>query len=120
MSRDHSTNGAHRLIQDAPRAEPGTVCAGSLRDRDLLSAFAGELRRLQGIRVPQTELMRRCRSVLETGGEIDDVEAMDLLAELTEALDDLAPVGHYFGAHPGDGSDFGFWPYSDTEEDTEG
>tara|TARA_Y100000310_G_scaffold275814_1_gene292541 strand:+ start:92 stop:355 length:264 start_codon:yes stop_codon:yes gene_type:complete len=32
------------------------------------------------------------------------------LEELCDVLNDLAPGDHYFGAHEGDGSDFGFWP----------
>ena len=37
------------------------------------------------------------------------------LEELAELLEGVAPTGCYFGAHEGDGSDFGFWPYDDLE-----
>lgn len=36
-------------------------------------------------------------------------EATDLCQELFEVCDKYAPEGYYFGAHPGDGSDFGYW-----------
>lgn len=36
-------------------------------------------------------------------------DASYLLEELFNVLNDHAPEGYYFGAHPGDGSDFGFW-----------
>ena len=37
-------------------------------------------------------------------------EAYWAYEDLESELDKLAPEGHYFGAHPGDSSDLGFWP----------
>jgi hypothetical protein len=39
----------------------------------------------------------------------DDTEACQTLEELTEALQELAPTGFYFGSQEGDGACFGFW-----------
>ena len=42
--------------------------------------------------------------------EKEDGTAEDYLYEvLFRWMDKIAPPGYYFGAHPGDGSDFGFW-----------
>ena len=43
---------------------------------------------------------------------LSDVPEDCWVEEINSLMDDLevlAPEGYYFGAHPGDGSDFGFW-----------
>ena len=40
--------------------------------------------------------------------ESDDI-CYFLNEDLFDILNNYAPEGYYFGAHPGDGSDFGFW-----------
>jgi hypothetical protein len=46
-------------------------------------------------------------------------EGDDLLEALFDTLDEFAPSGYYFGTHPGDGSDFGFWQIDYSEYESE-
>ena len=36
--------------------------------------------------------------------------------DMWDAMQEIAPEGHYFGAHVGDGADYGFWLVGDLEE----
>lgn len=38
-----------------------------------------------------------------------DYEAAEMIDDLISAINAVCPEGVYFGAHYGDGSDFGFW-----------
>ena len=94
------------------KATVGTISHGTLRTPDLLEAFANEL---EWLTTSANELVEEARAVLTLDRAgwselVDSEEGSELVTSLVDALNDLAPAYCYFGAHEGDGSDFGFWP----------
>ena len=79
---------------------PGTLIHGTLRTEDLIEAFRAELSRIDPI----------AEAAIVPADDPESEDAQYELDELFEVLDRYAPEGYYFGAHEGDGSDFGFWP----------
>lgn len=102
-------------------ALPGSISHGTLRTEDLLARFTRELEWLtQSGRNDRTDketqlivdahdVFNALTADCENDNAIEDAEYL-LNERLFDALDKFAPDGHYFGAHPGDGSDFGYWP----------
>lgn len=106
----------------------GSISHGTLRIEDLLSAFSDELEwqiRRNGDYFARPEnfgerdrlngLVGEAQDCFgTTGNEIDpdkEERADELVNEsLPDALSQFAPAFAYFGAHCGDGADFGFWP----------
>lgn len=107
---------------------PGSVSTGTLRLDDLADAFASTLDDLRERRaLPPSGFALTPEHVAEVGkvdrllGEIegarealgddwaDSEHASEQVEALREALDAWAPPGYSFGAHEGDGADFGFW-----------
>jgi len=71
----------------------GSVSTGTLRPEDLLPVFYATIANLGGkSRTPSTN------------------DPNERIEEAIEILQELCPPFVYFGAHPGDGADFGFWP----------
>jgi hypothetical protein len=95
----------------------GTIIHGTLRPQDLVFAFLSELRCHNVKRAEEIEKEIYYIDFIQDDGSIDDdhpfwtsEDCAYLLNEtLFDALDECAPEGFYFGSHPGDGSDFGFW-----------
>ena len=99
------------------QAEPGTVSHGTLRTDHLIVAFMACLQDhdhpLDTLNVPDWDDVAWARESIDhviMDDEPSDGTAFFLNETLFDLMDDLAPDGHGFGAHPGDGSDFGFWP----------
>jgi hypothetical protein len=89
---------------------PWIASSGTLREEDLLPRFWGVAQQI-GATIPDTLLASLQRLVGEDAQETDwDSElAAETCFELIDLLDNLAPVGFYFGASEGDGACFGFW-----------
>lgn len=105
-------------------AQLGSVSSGTLRDEDLLSAFASELDYQLG-RQPKSfprrehrKLILDARHALAVGEDADDTSG--IVSDLFEALDSFAPPLAYFGAVEGDGADFGYWLSHDAIRDFDG
>lgn len=109
-------------------ADFGSVSSGTMRDADLLSAFADTLRDLCGDNAAHVALCDEADKLWDViEGFADDVtqeqlaeaeeSAADVVQELFDALEEYAPPYAYFGAHPSDGADYGFWLLDDAIDD---
>lgn len=86
----------------------------SLRTQDLIPAF---LDLLSALDAPEYEayVVAPFGAYPSCADDDDDHaywysdDAMYLLEELIDTLGEYCPDDHYFGAHPGNGSDFGCW-----------
>jgi len=115
-------------------ARVGSVSTGTLRTEDLLSEFMSTLESMILINgdyfsIPENRDERDKLNNLvgeaqdcwnEDGEGIDpdkEDDAEELVESITSALESFAPPYCYFGSHPGDGADFGFWPSWEQIED---
>jgi hypothetical protein len=97
------------------RATFGTISSGTMLPEDLIPEFAwhlsyiigngGSLNELSHGTSDEKKLLAECYSL----EDYDSETAGFILEELFDALNEHAPQYAYFGAHPGDGADYGFW-----------
>ena len=97
----------------AHTATVGSISHGTLRTIDLLRAFTFELSYLSGDYVALVNYADERHEAINVDSDNETSEDSELVNELIDALNELAPAYCYFGAHDGDGSDFGFWPLMD-------
>lgn len=114
-------------------ASLGSISHGTLKTEDLLSAFLSEMEWQMGRngeyfaapenfgeRDKMAGLIGDAQDCFNDEDEIAEDkqdEADELVNELQDALGAFAPPYCYFGTHEGDGSDFGFWPFTAEIED---
>lgn len=107
----------------------GTISRATLRNNDLLFIFYQELKRLDTEK-KYKELINDCEELKKHYDYFNDewnIEVdlncgviSELIFETIQALNDFALPYCYFGEHPGDSSDFGFWVMEDIENDFNG
>ncbi len=110
--------------------EIGSISSGTLRTEDLLAAFADELESIAKAEAPHPgalnpDLMgpvNEARELLAKGpdnwtDEEEGTASWLVNEDLMDALNEHAPPYCYFGAHEGDGADFGFWISEDALRD---
>ena len=90
------------------RFEVGSISHGTMRDEDLIEVFESWLEKHD-----PKGLAELIQIVEEEGGFQGDEYWLE---SLWDTLEYYAPEGYYFGAHEGDGSDFGFWELEDEDD----
>lgn len=98
-----------------------SVSWGTMRDIDLYESFISFL--AEHDRAEYKAIKKEYGDVIEAleeegnGVGAQHVEGSEYLIEaLFDALDAIAPYGCYFGAHPGDGADYGFWSLEEDDD----
>jgi len=99
------------------KAEIGSISQGTMRPQDLIPCF---LEVLENLADSSTDLTSAITSRIEFADNFENyydyyasaASSFDF-EELFDALNKYAPDGCYFGAHCGDGADYGFWPIED-------
>src|SRR5690606_1610377 len=128
IPRKHFQKGRREMTKQLPeRFINSSLSHGTHRTIDLYDAFMSFLQEhdpetAEKIKTQFTDIIQELEIVIESqrsdaqkNGMVSIYEYVQdeefLIADLFDALDAIAPEGSYFGAHPGDGSDFGFWQH---------
>jgi len=94
-------------------ADLGSVSSGTMITEDVFDACIWTLKSLDAKRAKDIQ------KLWDEAADAGDEEQMSyvLNEDLWDALNEHAAPYCYFGAHEGDGADYGFWPSIDSLED---
>jgi hypothetical protein len=103
------------------RKNIGSVSTATMRVEDLIPAFISELESMRPLKREHRKMIREIKRAMRKADYFDSEEAsFDLNEGLFDALDEYALPYFYFGSHPGDGADYGFWLSEDWQESFDG
>jgi len=95
------------------KAEIGSISRGTMRNEDLIPVLLEELKRIDdGTHTKLIKDIEQNQNSTTYGDEgyYESEDAQWDIVGLFDALNEHALPYCYFGAHQGDGSDYGFWP----------
>jgi hypothetical protein len=92
-----------------------------MREEDLIPAFISELESMRPFRRNDRAKVREIKRAMRKADYFQSEDASyDLNETLFDLLNSYALPYFYFGAHPGDGADYGFWLSDSFQDDFEG
>ena len=80
----------------------------TMQPEHLFDAFLTGIQQMPPKLAGRTQVIQKCSQRIESG----DYECTNAFYDLEDVFDwlcSIAPRGCYFGSHPGNGSDYGFW-----------
>jgi hypothetical protein len=83
-----------------------------MRPEDLIPSFIWELKHQKPCHRAHSKLIREIEASMrrmKSPAYFDSEQTQWDLEALFDALGEYAPSYFYFGAHPGDGADYGYW-----------
>ena len=94
-----------------------SVSINTMRREDLIPVFVATLWAIDStMENPLVSQLRDIEADMEQAEYYESEDSQYDLEWLFDTLDMYAPDGYYFGAHPGDGSDYGFWAHEEEED----
>ena len=101
-------------------AEFGSINEGTMREEDLIPSFVSKLRSLGHRSAELSRIERESNTRKYWKDDNRDNRSWDLNECLFDMLNEHAPECAYFGSHPSDGADYGFWVSDMLEYDFDG
>lgn len=91
-----------------------SVSSATIRPKDLIPAFISAIRTIDTtIESQLSSSLDYIENEMSKEGYFKSEDSQYDLDWLFDVLDSYAPDDFYFGAHPGDGSNYGFWMCED-------
>lgn len=104
------------------RRNIGSISSGTMRPEDLIPTFLWELCQQRPLKREHGKLATVIQHCInrDPAYYYDSEDAVQDLLALFNALDFYSLPYFYFGAHPGDGADYGWWLPEDWEDQFDG